>query len=147
MAMAFHLNSPKLLLNTIDYQREALTLALAMNRPLVLSLTYEYVGLTYGNLKLFDEAIKNTRLAFDVGKALAAEDNGKNMMAHSTLQLADLYRQAENYGSAIQAYDESIQLYDQLKFQHYAYAAHKGKLLCYLANTDDASRSEEHTSE
>ncbi len=143
IAIAFNLNSLNLYLAALEYQKEALILALEANRPLILSRTYEYLGLTYGNLKLFDEAIKNTRLAFEAGKAFSTEASGQNMMAHSTLQLADLYRQAGDYGSAINAYDASIQLYDQLKFQHYAYAAHKGKLLSYLAQANDASTETE----
>jgi CHAT domain-containing protein/tetratricopeptide (TPR) repeat protein len=143
IAASLNFNALSLYRAALDYQQEALRLALDTQRPLLISRSYQYLGLTYGNLRRYDEAINNVRRAYDEGAALAGERNGQNMMANAALKLGDLYRLAGEQTRAQAAYAESIQLYDQLDFPHYSYAAHKGRLLSYIAAEEDAAAAQE----
>jgi CHAT domain-containing protein len=127
----------------LDYQKEAMGLALNSHTPLYISRSYQYLGLSYGNLGLYDEAFRNVRSAYAQGQAIAGERNGQNMMANASLKLGDLYRASGDFARALAAYDESATLYEALGFAHYNYAAHKGKFLTYLAENNDELASQE----
>jgi CHAT domain-containing protein len=143
IAIAFNFNALGYYQAALNYQREALQIALDSHRPLFISRSYQYIGLTYGRLKLYDEAIHHAQLAYQQGQALSSERNGLNMMANASLYLGDLYRLSGNPIRALEAYDESISLYDELDFPHYSYSAHKGKLLSYIAQRDDVLAAQE----
>ncbi len=125
----------------LDYLNEALKLALASRAPLLISRSYQYLGITYGALGQFDPAFENMRRAYDQSKSIGAD--GKSMMANASLRLGDLYRLSGDQTNALAAYEESSQLYESLKFAHYNYAAHKGKFLSYLAQNSDALAAQE----
>lgn len=143
IAISLNLSARKLYRAAIDYQNEALQLVIPLSNPIYLSRTYQYLGQTYGSLRLFDLALQNGRLAYYQGKRLATERNGQNMMANASLRLGDLYRANGDPASALGAYDESSQLYEALGFAHYSYAAHKGKFLSYVAMNNDALAEQE----
>jgi CHAT domain-containing protein len=143
IAAAFNFDNLKLNRAALDYQREALGIALDSHIPLYISRSYEYMGLSYGNLGLYGEAIQHIRRAYEQGQALAGERSGQNMMANTSLKLGDVYRFSGNQASALAAYDESASLYEGLGFAHYSYAAHKGKFLSYLAENNDPMASQE----
>jgi CHAT domain-containing protein len=143
IAAAFNFNNLHINRAALDYQREALSIALDSQIPLYISRSYQYSGLSYGNLGAYDEALKNVRRAYEQGLPLAGEPNGQNMMANASLKLGDLYRASGDRAQAIAAYDESIRLYEGLGFAHYSYAAHKGKLLSYLAENNDVMAAQE----
>lgn len=145
IAISLNLSARKLYRAALDYQNEALQLMLPSQAPLYLSRSYQYIGLTYGSLQKFDLAVQSVRQAYDQGKPLAAERNGQNMMASASLKMGDLYRAAGDPVNALAAYDESSRLYEALGFAHYNYAAHKGKLLSYLALNNDSMAAQELT--
>ena len=143
IAISFDLSAVQLYRAALDYQNEALQLALASRIPLLISRSYQNIGLTYGSLRQFDLALQNVRRAYEQGKPLATERNGQSMMANASLKLGDLYRASGEPGSALEAYEESSRLYEGLNFAHYNYAAHKGKFLSYLAQNNDAQAERE----
>jgi len=144
ITVSLNLCSLKLYRAALDYQNEALQNPSAQpEAPLTRSRNYQYLGLTYGYLKQFDLALQNVQLAYDEGKLLANERNGQSIMANAALKFGDLYRARGDPTSALAAYDESLGLYEALNFQHYSYAAHKGKFLAHLALKNDALASEE----
>lgn len=138
-AIALNLNSLGLHRAALEYQKEALRLALEMDRPLILSRSYDYLGLTYGSLELYQDALRNIELAFEAGKKLAGEPSGREMMANSSLHAGDIYRQSGDYDQAIEAYERSIQIYNDLDYPYFTYPAHKGKLLSFIAKGNDAA--------
>jgi CHAT domain-containing protein len=140
---ALNLTALKLYGAALDHQNEALKIALELDKPLLLSRSYQNIGITYGYLKQFEPALKNLRLAYDQGKRVEKEVLGKNMMANASLKLGDFYRVSGDAGAAVAAYDESLRLYDLLQFFHYSYAAHKGKFLAYLSQQNDALADQE----
>lgn len=143
ITFSLNLTGRKLYRAALDYQNEALQLALQSKSPLLISRSYQYLGLTYGLLRQFDLALQNAQLAYDQGKSVAKDPNGQSMMAAALLKLGDLHRARGEPASALTAYDESLRLYESLKFFHYSYAAHKGKFLAYLALNDDVQASQE----
>lgn len=142
-ATALNLNSLGLHGAALEYQREALRLALEMDRPLTISRSYDHLGQIYADLKIYDEALKNVGLAFEVGSKLSAERPGLEMMANSSLHAGEIYRQMGDQDKAVEAYERSIQLYNELHYPYYAYPAHKGKLLSFIAEGDDPATEEE----
>ena len=128
----------------LDYQKESLEIALALNprSPLLISRSYQSLGRTYGSLRQFEPALQNVRLAYEQGQS-TNDRNGQSMMAYASLTLGDLYRAAGDPTNALTAYDESSRRYEAINFAHYGYAAHKGKLLSYLALNDDAMAQQE----
>jgi len=144
ITISLNLFALKLYRAALDYQNEALQLALGFpKRPLPISRSYQFIGLTYGSLQRFDLALENLHKSYEQGRPLASEPNGKNMMASASLKLGDLYRVSGDSAKSLAAYDESSQLYEEMVFHHYSYAAHKGKFLLYLAQNNDAMALEE----
>lgn len=127
----------------LDYQSEALRLAVATDIPFLLSRSHEYLGQTYAKLKLYDDAIRSARAAYEQGEALVDKRLGLNAMASTSLQLGDIHRQAGDHARAVEAYDRSIGLYDELEFYHHSSSARKGRLISHLARGNDALAAEE----
>lgn len=127
----------------LGYQREAMRIALEMGIPLNLSRCYSHLGLIYGKLNNFEEAMKNARAAFEIGEQRSDESVGKDMMASAALRLGHLYRQAGSCAEARVFYDKNLELYAELDVQAESYEAHKGKLYCYLAQGENASAERE----
>jgi CHAT domain-containing protein/cytochrome c-type biogenesis protein CcmH/NrfG len=143
-SLSLDLTALKLYRAALDYQNEALQLVMSnRNGALYRSRSYQFIGMTYGSLLRFDLAIENLLRAYDEGKPLAAERNGQNMMANASLRLGDVYRATGDHSSALRAYEESMRLYQGLGFNHYEYAARKGRFLSYLAQNNDALASHE----
>ncbi|HKU75230.1 MAG TPA: CHAT domain-containing protein [Pyrinomonadaceae bacterium] len=145
LGVSLNLSALQLYRAALDYQNESLHLVLTSEKPspLNISRSYQYIGLTYGSLGRFDLAVANIRNAYEQGKSLAAERNGQSMMANASLKLGDVYRYFGDQSNALNAYDESLRLYDGLEFFHYSYAAHKGKFLSYRAQNQDVMASQE----
>ena len=143
IGVSLNLTALKLHRAALDYQNEALQLAHSLGIPVNISLSYQFIGLSYGFLGQYTSALQSMRQAYDEGKRLSAERTGRNMMASASLKLGDLYRAAGDPAHALTAYDESLQLYETLNFGHYSYAAHKGKFLSYVALRNDAMASQE----
>jgi len=143
ITVSLNLSELQLYRAALDYQTEALQLALRSGKPLYLSRSYQFLGLTYGSLKQFDFALQNARNSYEQGRQIATERNGKNMMASASLKLGDLYRLSGDQTSALAAYEESLHLYGNLEFAAFSYSAHKGKLLSYLAQNNDALAAQE----
>jgi CHAT domain-containing protein/tetratricopeptide (TPR) repeat protein len=123
----------------LDYQTEAARIAMDMRRPLIISRSYDYLGELQGRLHNYDGAAASLRVAYETGQRLAPGALGTNMMAHSALQLGNVYRFEGDFTSAISWYERSVSLYDTLNFPAYRYEAHKGKLLSLISLNDTES--------
>jgi CHAT domain-containing protein len=127
----------------LEFQQEALRLALAAQWPPIISRSYAGLGLVYEKLGNYDEAIKNGQRARAVGEQMTDESARSNMLANADVQLGHLYRQAGDARQAIAHYDEAIRHYEQQSFQSYLYEAHAGKLSAFISLGDDAAAAEE----
>ncbi|HKY04532.1 MAG TPA: CHAT domain-containing protein, partial [Blastocatellia bacterium] len=127
----------------IDYQLAGLSVANRMGVPLKISRCHSYLGTMYARINRYDEAIKNVLTAFDIGKSLAGESIGLEMMAFSSLHLGQLYRETGDYAKAVASYNQNIEIYEKLNYPYQSYAAHKGKFLSLVASGDqEAARGE-----
>ena len=117
----------------IDYQREAFRFTFNTSSDKAKSQNYAFMGSIQGQLKNFDEALKNVQLAFDLAQA----QSDYNLMAYAALQMGDIYRDEEELDQAVARYSDSINLYQTLKFETNLYHAHKGRFLCYLRQQND----------
>jgi CHAT domain-containing protein/tetratricopeptide (TPR) repeat protein len=141
VALAFH--SAGLSAAAIDSQQEAVGRALATGETTMVCVSYAHLGLMYGRAGNYDEGLKNTQLAYNTAVAHSTEARGKEMMAYSSLQTGHLYRDEGRCVEALQKYDESIGLYESLKFPAQLYQAHKGRLVCYINEGKNSEASEE----
>jgi len=131
------LNSMRLHVAALQYQKEELRIAEALQIPLLLSRAQTHLGQTYGQLGNYDGAISILKSAWEIGGKLETEKNGKGVLAHAALQLGHFYRLTNNHPTAIEWYERSLRLYDQLGFPHYQYATRKGELLSRFAMADN----------
>lgn len=142
-ALGLNLSSLELYAATLEYQKESVRLALEMGRPLLISRSHAYLGLTYGNLKLYDDALAHIEQAASAGSRLSGDSSGQEMVANTSLYAGEIYRRRGELDTAVEAYDRAINFYARLNFPYFRYAAHKGKLLALLARNDDESIAQE----
>ena len=121
----------------IEYERESVRKAAKTGIKSNISLSYVGLGMIYGKIGNFDEALENNRRALEMLESDTDEKMKQDGMAYSYLQRGHIYRQARAYNDAILSYDKSIELYDKLEFRTHLYQAHKGKLFCYIENDND----------
>lgn len=141
--LGFSMTAKELSAAALLYQKEALDLAKQMDRPLIVSRSHGYLGSAYAAMQRYGEAVEQATMAYETGKNIAAGSGGLEIMANALLQLGDINREAGDCNKAVANYDRSIDLYKRLEFDFYNYAAHKGKLLCFAANSDDRMTGEE----
>jgi CHAT domain-containing protein len=127
----------------LAYEGAALKIAAEMNATLLQSRGYSQLGLIYARMKNYEEALRNTKLSYELGADLSDTTAGKEMMAYASLRLGNIFRQSDDISRAIASYDQQIEICDKLKFPAEGYKAHKGKLLCNIAQGDDASAQNE----
>jgi CHAT domain-containing protein/tetratricopeptide (TPR) repeat protein len=127
----------------LEFQAEALRVAIETGLPLYKSRSYAQAGLIHEKLKDYDEAIKNVELALSEGQRLAGNKGGLNLLANSTLSLAHLYEERGDLGRALVYYDRAIELHKSLDIEIYVFQAHKGKLLSLIGLGDDAAAEQE----
>jgi len=136
--IASSLNSAGFYQFALDYQKEVVKLALAADNFSMVSVSYAHMGLIFGKLGNFSEAIREASLAHETAKPHAEGSAGQKVMAYASLQLGNLYRQLKDYDSAVKSYSESIELYEKLDFPTHLYQAHKGRAFCYIARGDNS---------
>ena len=117
----------------IKYQEVAIRIAQELDASLLIWRSYYPLGLMYANQGNYAEGIKNIALAYEISKSLTDPDAQKDAMAQTLIQFGHLYRQKKEFATAIKNYDLAIQIFDESKYGAFTYIAHKGKLLCCLA--------------
>jgi CHAT domain-containing protein len=129
--------------SALAFQQEALRLATASNVPLLRSRTWEQMGVLYGEQKNYEEAIKSGEKAVAEAQNIVDEKSRQNVVARSTLTLGNLQLAAGQQRLAIQNFDKSVSLYEQLEFHAYSYEAHKGKLRALIDLHEDTAAAAE----
>lgn len=127
----------------IEYQKELVRQASIMNHPQMTTIAYATLGLIYAKMGMQRYALENVQIACETARSNTDENIRKLMMANSSLQKANIYRQAGDWGKAIDSYNECIGIYDNLDFRYYTYQALKGRLYCYISQGEDALAKEE----
>ncbi len=126
------------------YQKEALRLAIKTGSLFAKANNYSFMGLINGRLKNTAEALKDAQLGLDLAQQKAGQPAGRSLLAYASLQLGNVYREADDFPKAIAHYTQSIELYQTFQgFETHLYQAHKGRLLCYLRQQNDLLAREE----
>ncbi|MGB7923469.1 MAG: CHAT domain-containing protein [Pyrinomonadaceae bacterium] len=119
---------------------EALQLsAEELNDPSLNYVLHLNLGRIYSKLRRFDDAIYQAELGMQTAQSAQDAVAKRKLMANAQLQLADIRREAGDCDRALGDYNRSIELYEQMEFDVYRYAAYKGRLLCSLTLNDKAS--------
>ena len=127
----------------LQFENEALRLALAAGLPLLTSRSYDRLALLFEGQLNYAEATKNIEQARAAGQGILDERSRANIRAHSALNLGRLYRKTGDPRRAALSIDEALRLYQNLKLETYQYPAHKEKLLTLMAlNENDAAEAE-----
>lgn len=132
-------NDLGLFYSAVAYEKEAMGLDEIATQPLLQSRSYAYLGEVYGNLNNYEEAIREVNQALAIGKTMTGDPVGRNIEAHAQLRLGHLYRKSGQQSKAMDSYDESIRLFEQIRWKGYSGDAHRGKMLIHLALRDDQS--------
>jgi len=143
LQVAFDMKSQGFHDAALIYQREALQVALQIGWPLITSRSYGYLGSAYAAVKKYDEAVAAARRALQTGESMPDSASGREIAANAAQQLGDIFREAGACDQAIQNYDKSIDIYAELKIDYYSYAAHRGKLFCFVLTKNDSATEEE----
>jgi CHAT domain-containing protein len=135
--------SANLFAASADYQQMALQFALQSGRSATIAPSYAFLALTNWKLGNYDEARRNSQLAYDIAHSHSDGPDDRNLMAYASLQMANASRLAGDFNTAIENYTRSIQLYTALDVPTHLYQAHKGRMLCYLAENNDELTKDE----
>ena len=141
--IAWTLNSLDFHVAAIAFQKAALETALKLGETSMVCVSYLHLGVMQAKLRRFDEALSTARQSYEFASNHANEVIGTRMMAYSTLQIGNIYRQAGKPGEAIANYNESIGLYNKLQDPTFIYQGHKGRLLSYFSSGDVTLAKEE----
>jgi len=123
----------------LQFENEALRLALAAKLPFQASRSFDRLALIHERLKNYDKALEYSEQGRAEGLKLSDGPLKTNVLAHSALNFGRLYRETGNPERALESYDRAIGLYQQIKLDIYQYQARKGKLLAHIQLGDDAS--------
>lgn len=116
----------------IDYQKEALRVAVQGQMPQLASRSYTHLGVLYGNTRDYDSAIKNIQIALDLSKSFSDKEARMDYAAYAFLHLGNVYKQEGDFDKALPNYDQAIQLYSELDSKYFNYVSRKSKLLCCI---------------
>lgn len=97
------------------------------------------LGTIYGEIEKFDEASQTFAESLQIARNFPDESKSKQLTARSYLSLANVQRQAGEYDTAIENYNQALGLYEKMEFSVNNYEAQKGRFLCHVAQKDDAA--------
>jgi CHAT domain-containing protein/Flp pilus assembly protein TadD len=121
-----------MLFTAIDYQREALQLAIEADKPRIVCRSYNYLGMLLAKHGSYPEATTSVEQALRIGNSFTEEKVRVEATAPSFLQLGYIYRRLGDVDKAVLNYDQAILFYDELDSKFFDYTARKDKLLCCL---------------
>ena len=120
----------------VEYEEEALQLALETQRPRTICRTYVNLGLMLGAAGEHAEALKNIRQAISIAEGIPSEKDRMQEVAYASLQAGRLYNQAGDAAAARASFEKASELYDSKSYPAFRYVALKGKVLSCIASGD-----------
>lgn len=127
----------------LGFGESALLLAGESRAPLLRSRSYALMSSIHRKLHNYEAALQNGQLALDEANSVNGELIRANLVAHSTLSLAHIYREMGAFAQALTLYNRSIELHKQMNQLLYAAEAHKGKLDSLIALGNYPAANEE----
>lgn len=96
------------------------------------------LGTIYGDTGEFENALTEFEKSIEIVKDFSDEVKVKQLTARSYLSMANMFRQKGDCDAALENYDRTLSIYQTLEFSANIYEAEKGKLLCYIAQKNEA---------
>ena len=127
----------------LQFEIEALRIATAAGLSLQTSRSHDRLAVIFGRMGNYSEALKHSELAKAAGLKIADERSRTNILAHSALNYARLYRDSGDPQRSLSSYDEALALYEKLGLDIYQYSARKGKFQALLATNNVAAAETE----
>lgn len=116
-----------------EYQEQAMRISQRAGIEDKVVYQHAFLAAINGKRGRFENALQNIDVAIQKASDKAP---GPYLMAYSLLHKGHLYRAMGDCGKAVDNYSQSISLYNETKFPARLYEAHKGQLLCYIAQND-----------
>lgn len=126
-----------------EYQEQAMRIAERAGVENRTVYRHAFLGAINGKRGHFEVALENVNKAAEWASAHSSGKTGRNLMAYSSLEKANIYRAMGDCQKAVENYSQSIDLYKELDFETHVYSAHKGRLLCYVSQNDVARAEQE----
>ncbi|HVF22589.1 MAG TPA: CHAT domain-containing protein, partial [Pyrinomonadaceae bacterium] len=128
----------------LEYQKQTVTLAEAMNSPLARSRYHVQMGMVLEKLKKYDEAIRNIRLGIEAGQSVSDGTSRKEMSTYAQVYLARVYRELGNFNEALVALTEAENFCNPIDEQPWLlHDVKKEQLLTRIAQGDVATAKED----
>lgn len=116
----------------IDFQKEALQLAVEVQAPRLICRSYNYLGLMFAKHGEYADAANSIERALEIGNSFQDKRVKIEATSYSFLQLGYVYRKKGDFDKAIENYDQAIRFYDGMDSKFFAFTARKEKLLCCM---------------
>ncbi len=97
------------------------------------------LGTIYGDTGEFEKARNEFEKSIEIVRDFSDEVKVKQLTARSYLSMANMFRQKGDCDAALENYDRTLSIYQSLEFSANIYEAEKGKLLCYIAEKNEAA--------
>jgi CHAT domain-containing protein len=127
----------------VQFEQEALRLALETNWPFIIVRSYTQLGIILEQQGKYDEAIQAGQLAVTKGQTIVDEKARLNIVSHALMRLGHLYRQAGDFNGAITQYDQALGMFGKLQLGMFLYEAHKGKFMALAASGQTSAAATE----
>lgn len=116
--------------------------AIALNESEINDSTFTHtsylnLGTIYYVQKEFDKAIQVLEISKKAVESLKDEKSRNKYKSRTLIRMGDVYRTQGDCRQAIQKYNESIAIYENLEFIEHYYEAKKNRLLCYFSQEDN----------
>jgi CHAT domain-containing protein/tetratricopeptide (TPR) repeat protein len=127
----------------VRFLESTLDLANALGSPLLKSRSYGELATVYEELRSYANAVECGENGLAQASAIRGEKSRLNLVASSSLKLAELHREAGDFLGSLPYYDRAIEMHRSLNLEIYSFEAHRGKLLSLLGSGDDEGTAEE----
>ena len=128
--------------SALEYEKEAVRQAQAMGSPLALSRYHVQLGLIYGKLKNYEEALSSVRKGLEIGRG-GDEKISEEMSAYAFLYLGRLYRESGQFAEALAALQRVVQFCLEANDSWLLHQARKEQLQVHVARHEIMPAREE----
>lgn len=116
--------------------------AISLNESEIEDITFTHtshlnLATIYLAQKEFDKALKSLEISRKAIESLGDEKSRDRYKARILARLGDVYREKADCSQAIEKYNESVAIYENLEFVEPYYEAKKNRLLCYLSQENN----------
>jgi tetratricopeptide (TPR) repeat protein len=125
-------NAVSRLSTSLIFEKEALQLAITMDRPLQVSRSHGFLSDIYVKLNQSSKAIEHARRDFDLGMKHSDNRISQDIKSHALLRLGHLFRKNGQLNESLDAYNECVRIFEAERKSYELLDAYRGRLHLYL---------------